>query len=126
MMGIGAMEMLVLLTMFGGVGLPMGLPPLPPDAGIENSAPQQCLFYSSWAGTAEPDAKSTNQTEQLLAEAEVQEFIGQVGVQIRSLIQQATSRDEKAKPLGEVLPPLLKMVLTRPTAMYVEKVAVNF
>ena len=35
-------------------------------------APEKCLFYVSWAGTATADPKSKNQTEQLLAEPEVQ------------------------------------------------------
>ena len=35
-------------------------------------SPEGCLFCVSWAGTASPDANSRNQTEQLLAEPEVQ------------------------------------------------------
>ena len=45
--------------------------------------PEGCLFCVSWAGTASPDANSRNQTEQLLAEPEVQNFLAQIGSTIR-------------------------------------------
>src|SRR5690348_11536613 len=112
MMGIGPMAVAVAMTMGGGIGLPPGTPPLPPDGVIENSAPESCLFYAGWAGTAEPDAKSPNHTEQLLAEQEVQEFLAQFGAQVKSLVQQVAGRDEKFKPLGEIAIPLAKLLLT--------------
>ena len=61
------------LTVFGGGWtLPLGLPPGPEDPAVARVAPEKCLFYASWAGMATADAKSKNQTEQLLAEPEVQ------------------------------------------------------
>ena len=61
------------LTIFGGGWtLPLGLPPAPEDPALARVAPEKCLFYVSWAGMAVPDPKSKNQTEQLLAEPEVQ------------------------------------------------------
>ena len=46
--------------------------------------PEKCLFYLSWAGTASPDLTSPNQTEQLLAEPEVQNFLKQMRVGLRA------------------------------------------
>ncbi len=61
------------LTVFGGGWtMPLGLPPAPEDPNVARIAPEKCLFYVSWAGTATADPKSKNQTEQLLAEPEVQ------------------------------------------------------
>ena len=67
-----------LLLLFGGFSLPLGLPPLPEDPVISRVAPEECLAYISWAGTATPDAKSTNHTEQLLAEPEVQKLLSAI------------------------------------------------
>ena len=60
-------------------------------------APEDCLFYLSWAGTASPDPKSTNQTEQLLAEPEVQNFFVQIDSAIRQMIEKQVA-GQKAKP----------------------------
>ena len=58
----------VMLISGGLSGLPMGLPPAEPDARMSQVAPEECLFYLSWSGMAEPSADSPNHTEQLLAE----------------------------------------------------------
>ena len=105
MFGVGPLELLfVLLTGTGTVGAPLGLPPLEPDATIERAVPAECLLLAYSAGTAEPDAQSTNQTEQLLAEPEVQEFLGQLGQQIVSVINQASERNPQLEPLAELGP----------------------
>ena len=64
----------LLLLLFGGAfsGLPLGIPPGEFDPVMARVAPQECLFYVGWSGTAEPSAKSANRTEQLLADPEVQ------------------------------------------------------
>ena len=43
-----------------------------------SAAPDKCLFYFSSAGLAEPVAGSTNHTEQLLANSEVQTFFNEL------------------------------------------------
>ena len=72
----------------GGVGLPFGVPPTPEDPVLARALPEQCLFCLSWAGTASPNPNSTNQTEQLLAEPEVQEFLGAVSRKVHSSFSQ--------------------------------------
>ena len=69
----------VMLLLGGQVGLPLGMPPLPEDPVLSHVAPEECLLYFSWSGVAEPNAKSKNQTEQMLAEPEVKQFIETVG-----------------------------------------------
>ncbi len=63
-----------LLPVLGGFGLPLGVPPMPETPVLAKIAPEQCLFYLSSAGMATPDPKSPNQTEQLLAEPELQKI----------------------------------------------------
>src|SRR5580704_12979431 len=57
---------------------PFCLPPGAPDAGVMRAAPEECLFYLGWNGAGTADPKSANQTEQLLAESEVRQFLSQV------------------------------------------------
>ncbi len=38
---------------------------------MARAAPQQCIFYFSWAGAAQPDAKSKNRAERFLADPEI-------------------------------------------------------
>ncbi len=48
--------MSVIVPLLAGLApLPVGLPPAPDDASLLASAPQQCLVYVGWAGTAEAD-----------------------------------------------------------------------
>src|SRR5947208_15667579 len=67
----------LLLLLFGGAfsGLPLGIPPGEFDPVMARVAPQECLFYVGWSGTAEPSAKSANRTEQLVADPGVQPFV---------------------------------------------------
>jgi len=88
-------SLIALLGLGGGVGLPLGVPPLPEDPLLAKVAPEECLFYTSWAGTATPDPKSANQTEQLLAEPEVQQMIAEIERHIRaSLREHAAARND--------------------------------
>ncbi len=75
-------------------GLPFGVPPAPEDAVIAHVAPPQCLFYVNWAGTASPNAASSSETEKMLAEPELQEFISGLGKVITAFLRQ---QDEEAK-----------------------------
>ena len=74
--GFGFIGMLAMF--FGGAGLPVSLPPLPEDPVLAKAAPEKCLWYYSWAGMAKADSSSKNQTEQLIAEDEVQRFVSQL------------------------------------------------
>ncbi len=78
----------------GPQGLPFGIPPAPDDAVIAHVAPSQCLFYVNWAGTASPNAASSSETEKMLAEPEVQEFIS--GIR-KVLVAYQRKTDEDAK-----------------------------
>ncbi len=109
---------LLVSAVVGGVGLPFGVPPAPEDPMMGRVAPEKCLFHLSWAGTASPDAKSSNQTEQLLAEPEVQHFLKQIGTLIANKVKTSMGKNELLTddPLG-----LLRHVTTHPVAIFVGK-----
>lgn len=102
---------------------PFCLPPGPVDAGVLRAAPEECLFYLGWNGAGKVDGKSENQTEQLLAEKEIQTFVSQIDSQVTALVQQAMRGNPAAAAFADDLPALVKGVLTRPVALYVSKVA---
>ena len=51
-------QLLVATVALGDMGLPLGIPPGPEDPVLARVAPEECLFYMSWAGIASPDPKS--------------------------------------------------------------------
>ena len=82
----------MLMLLFGGqTGVPLGLPPLPEDRTMASVAPQECIWYFSWSGAADADPKSANQTEQLLAEPEIREFVHSVGKAIAAAMKRGSA-----------------------------------
>jgi hypothetical protein len=107
------------LLLFGGGGLPLplSLPPLPEDPVMSAVAPEECLWYLTWSGSAKADPASKNQTEQLLAEEEIQRFGSELERRVvAALREHAGGRDAIA---AQEVPKLVKIVLTRPAAMFV-------
>jgi prepilin-type processing-associated H-X9-DG protein len=117
------MGLFVMLGLSGGGGLALGVPSLPEDPVLAKVAPEECLFYTSWAGAAKPDPKSTNQTEQLLAEPEVQQMVAELERRIRSSLAEAAKREgpEAAVLVDEAIG-WAKTLLTRPTAVFLTSV----
>jgi len=113
--------LLLLLSMGGQVGVPLGLPPAPEDPVMARVAPQECLWYFTWSGVATPDPKSTNQTEQLLAEPEVRDFINGVGKALAAAIRKGAPPTPQGKILGADGPGLIHTLLTSPTAAFISK-----
>jgi hypothetical protein len=104
---------------------PFCLIPLPADPAMERVAPEECLFYYAWNGAATPDAKSKNQTEQLLAEEEIRKFVTAIESELTGLLQRSMQGDPQAQTLAQSLPGVLKTLLTRPATIYVSKVAIG-
>jgi hypothetical protein len=109
-----------LLAAVGGTGLPFGVPPAPADPVIALATPEQCLFCASWAGTASPDPKSSNQTERLLAEPEVQDFLTQVGRLIDRTTQNPAG-DAETKGVVDELVNGAMLVAGHPAVVFVSK-----
>jgi hypothetical protein len=90
MVGISSgIAALLVSAVTAGIGLPFGVPPAPEDPMIGRVAPEKCLFYLSWAGTGSPDIKSQNQTEQLMAEPEVQTFLQGMNAVLDAMIRKS-------------------------------------
>ncbi|MGA2253732.1 MAG: DUF1559 domain-containing protein [Thermoguttaceae bacterium] len=115
----------LLLAIFGGTTLPVGIPPLPEDPVLSRVAPEECLAYMSWSGTAKPSSDSTNQTEQLLAEPEVAQMFARIeGVLLEKLAEGNKGHDTHAKLISDIYP-AAKAVLTRPAALFIAKMGVT-
>jgi hypothetical protein len=122
---IGIVELLALLFFGGGfLGLPFSVPPLPPDPVIERSAPDACLVHVALRGVAAPDATATNETERLLADAEVREFLTNfarmVGSAVRALAERQGAGDVAAAAESVAL-----VLATRPASFSVESIAMQ-
>jgi hypothetical protein len=116
---------LLLLLMGGQIGVPLGLPPAPEDPVMSRVAPQECLWYFTWSGVATPDPKSTNQTEQLLAEPEVRDFVHGVGKSLAAAIRKGAPPTPQGKLLGAEGPGLIRTLLTSPTAAFISKAGIG-
>lgn len=116
MIGPNPLEMLLLVLLGGGFGLPAGIPPTAQDPLVQKIAPAECLFYASWAGTGTPNANG-NHTEQLLAEPEVQKFLQRAGDSYLAILQQAPS-DPDAQEGLEDFKQALKLIQGKAGAIY--------
>ncbi|MGO8691020.1 MAG: DUF1559 domain-containing protein [Thermoguttaceae bacterium] len=117
---VSIFPIVLMLLMGGGGGMPLGVPPLPEDPVLSCVAPEQCLVYMSCSGMATPDAKSKNQTEQLLAEPEVQRLWSEIEQVIVAGTREGTPREQ-----AEVARDAIrwgKWLLTRPVAAFVSSV----
>ena len=56
----------LLLLGGGGMPIPLSLPPLPEDPVMSSVAPEECLWYLTWSGSAKADAASKNKTRATL------------------------------------------------------------
>ncbi len=115
----------LVLSMFfsgGGVGLPLGIPPAPEDPAMARVAPRECLFYATWSGLSVPDPQSRNQTEQLLAEKEVQQSLKLLEAQIVAGFRATTAGDPQAAAIIDDAHTVAKAVLTSPTAVFISKI----
>ena len=91
-MGVAMVSWLWMSIFIGLPGLPLGVPPQPEDPVMSKVAPEECLFYMSSAGMATADPRSANQTEQLLAEPEVQKMAAEIERAIKTGLAKKMSR----------------------------------
>ncbi len=103
-------------------GLPFGLPPQDEDPTLGRVAPEQCLLYVGWSGSSQPNASSSNEFEQLLAEPEIEMLLGWVEGRINQAVGefsegQETEGQESAKQTMK----WAKSLITRPAALFLEE-----
>ena len=114
-----------ILLVATGSGVPLGMPPAPPDPAVFRAAPDECLWFFSWAGTADPDPNSSNHTEQLIAEAEVQRMLNELETQLVAAFRRGAPPTEAGRTAAELGPELIKTLLTRPGAVFVTSAGVG-
>jgi len=115
------LEFFILMMLGGGFGAPSGVPPTEEDPLMAKVAPAECLFYASWAGTGTPDATSGNQTEQLLAEPEIQKFLAKGRSRFLDAMGQAASNDPDARQALDDVGRLLELVQGKPGAFFLSE-----
>jgi hypothetical protein len=121
---LGLSQMMVLLLAVGGVGIPLGMPPEQEDPNLAFVAPEDCVLYATWCGMAKPDAGSKNHTEQLLAEPELARFAKALEESLAKITERfGESEDPRLKKAAEMVPLWSRSILTRPTAIFVTKLA---
>ncbi len=106
------------------MGVPLGIPPGPEDPVISRVAPEDCVFYTTWAASATADRHSKNQAEQMLAEPEVRLFVEHLEKWVRHAVNQSAPERE-VNNLSDATFDTLLMVLRHQTAMFVSEVKVK-
>lgn len=116
---------LVAALLFAGAAhaAPLGLPPLPPDPVLSQVAPDECLFYLALGGSGGADPASPNQTEQLLAEKEVQELVRGAEAAVLNALRSRSGTDDL--PKIEAVWMLATAGLSRPAAAFISKITAS-
>jgi hypothetical protein len=99
--------------------------PLPLDPALSAIAPEECLWYVASAGLTPADSSSANQTERLLAEPQVQRFLREIEEEFIAAVRRNVGPDARSRALATEGPKILKIMLTRPMAVYVEDIEVT-
>src|SRR5271165_6777066 len=84
----------ILSVAVSGLGMSPIVPPRSEDPTMAAVAPSQCLAYVAWSGMVAPDPKSSNRTEQLAAEPDVQKLISAIGQIITSAVRTAAEKEQ--------------------------------
>lgn len=117
----------LVLLLSGGVvtGVPIGLPPAEPNPVMSRVAPDNALVYVAWNGTADASGDSPNHTERLLAEPHVKRFIELVVATLEDSVKQAAGQGENSQRVAQVVPRIVRTMLTRPTTFFIGQVGVG-
>ncbi len=112
-----------MLFMLTSLGIPLSMPPGPEDPFLAQIAPEQCIYYSRWAGIASPDPDSKNQIDQLFKDPEIQRFLAELSLRARHTQDFIRRQGNGADAVfAEVSITLGKLVLTQPTVIFVSDV----
>jgi hypothetical protein len=115
-------SLLLAALVSAGPGLPLGMPPAKENPAMAKVAPNECIAYLSWAGSAVPNPESTNRTEQLLAEPDVQQFVDDLEKFITDLfLKEAARNGPEAEKMAKLATAWGRKLLARPGAAFVSK-----
>lgn len=119
------LETILLILLGGGHGLPPGMPPSQESPWAANVAPAECLLYASWAGTAMPQENSSNQTELLLAEREVRNFLASHRLATLDLVRQLIVTLSNGRATAADANKLADLLLGKPGTFYLTALDLN-
>ena len=120
MVGMGFMEMLIVMMFGGGFlgGGVMGLPPGERDAKLVQCPPKDVILYTEWASRGEGKAGAKG-VDGLAADPEILAFIEAVDRAIMESIAR-NSQEGQEKVFAENIPLLVKLLLNRPGCLYLD------
>ncbi|MDG1809859.1 MAG: DUF1559 domain-containing protein [Pirellulaceae bacterium] len=116
-MAFTELALLILFSMGGQTGIPLGMPPGPEDPMMAQFAPENCLLYTTWSPTTAIDP-SKNVTEAWMAQAEVQTSFSRLKEAVRKL---AAGGDAEEATFGRVGSELAEKCLSRSVGFYLSK-----
>ena len=117
----GWMEIVMMMALGGSGGAAAGVP-LSEDPLQAKIAPEECLYYVTWAELTKPDPSSANHTEQMLADPKVQQFIVNTQLSFFSALEmQAGQADERTQQSFSDMKELLKITQGMPGAAYLSE-----
>src|SRR5439155_2914842 len=73
----------------------------PGKLALERLATEDCLVFVAWNGWTEPDPKSQNRVDQLLAEPSLRDFVRQLGDELKNVVKRASRGQPDADVLVE-------------------------
>lgn len=88
---------------------------------LTHAAGDDALAIITWNGWTDPDPKSNNRTERLLAEQSLKDFFNDLTKEVDKVISEQTNKlsDERTNIIAGTVPLMIKTVLTHPTAIVV-------
>jgi hypothetical protein len=108
------------LALAGGAGvLPAMGAPLPLDPNLSTIAPEECLWYVASSGMGAAQADSSNHTEQLFAEPQVQRLFTEIETQVMAAVRRAGGPNREQRVLATEIPKVVKALISRPLAAFV-------
>jgi len=118
--GVNPLEIALMMLLSGGFGFSSGIPPAAEDPLAAKIAPADCLFYISWAGTAEPNGAGGNFTEKILAEPEIKQFLARSP--IAATLASVDAGDTQAQAALQEIEKLMRLVQGKAGAAFVSDV----
>jgi hypothetical protein len=104
-------------------GPPIGVPPQELPDGFTSLAPETCLVYAASSGTTDPDPTSTNATELLLAEPEIQDFLAEADRVILAILEKLGEQEgPEARQVVETAYQSVLAALSNPWCLYLEDI----
>ncbi len=123
-MGLGFFEVVMFFPFLfgGGFGFPTAMPPAAEIPMMSQVAPEECLFFSTWASAAEVNSNG-NPTEVWMAQPELQQFYTLLKRELKRLANDDSVSDEGSPRRAgyQFLAEFVDAMTTRSCSLFVTK-----